>query len=484
MINIWLRSRLPRPGDDAGIGLILVVGMMSVLAMLSLVAVSIAQNALSSSTGHLHFENALGVAENGIDQVLAQVQNNKSYVPFTGIAVGATDVSTPAKERAWARSQIATLATTTSNRTTTKQGQYIAFRPSDRQIIYSMSWVPSYTAVMKKAKNSKSRLIKAEYIFAPYAPDKAILTQGDLNFSGSVLVDKVDPATAASVHTNGNVSSSNGSLQVTGTLTSSGSYSVNGNATVATGSGGTQPLVDVPVIDPRSVYQDPGLYASYGGTVGASGYTGQWYDLCSGGTVRARDNSSTTPCTGTALNLAADGVTKLYPFRGWNFTPASAGNAPVWSMDEQSSPYDGVYYAYRTDVVINGKIHNGDPPWHATVLAEADTTAGLCNKVGGTITWKLTDIANMIPGTVLLAGHNLVDSANNDAGDGLFAAADQVYMNTSSATLTGYVVASDQCPNPSNPSTIQGIILRYDRTGESPVTSLVRTTLWLEYVGS
>jgi hypothetical protein len=474
MTQRWRTARR----DDEGFALVVVMGIMLVLAIISTVLVGMIRTSLRSGSAHGRYEAALATAETGIDQALAQLQQNTAWTQ--GPAVGAP-FSTATAERTWARTTINNLAASTPALIkTVPTAQYLTIRPSDRQTVYSMSWAPSYDAVVNKhIPNGKTRLLKAEFIFSPYAPTNALLTQGDLDFSGSVLVNGT--GVDAPVHTNGNVVSNNASLTVNGTVTSSGSYNISSGASVYAGSGGQTPYQTVPVIAPRDFYTS--LYSTYTGTVGANGYSGSWYDLCDDGTMRARDNgASGTPCTGTILNKAADG-TLLYPYRGWNFAVAGSGNPPTWSMDEQSSPYEGIYYAYGADTVINGQTHNGAPPWHATVLSEPKLNGGSCIKVGGSINWKLTDIANFIPGTVLIAGHNLYDSANNDAGDGLFAAADQVYMQTSSASLKGSIIAGDACPpqGSAGPSTIQGVTLTYDQTAEIPLTGIIRTTLWLEY---
>jgi hypothetical protein len=480
-MKLFRRLTVRRSSADEGFAMILVIGTALVLTVVAAVAMGLAQNALRSSSGHKNFETAIATAENGVDAALAQLQQSSTWS-----ACGCTEAPFPSTTKAefqWASTKILSLAAAGSPLLQQDgQGQYLAIRPSDRQTVYSMSWVPSYAAWNAHKANSKSRLIKAEYILSPYAPANALLTQSDLVFSGSVLVTKSGDATGASVHTNGGVSSTNGSLEVDGDVTSSGSYGINSNANVGAGSTGNTPLQSVPLIRPEDFYTT--LRSSYGGTVGSSGYTGSWYDLCDDGYVRARDTTDATPCLGTILNQSSG--SPVYPYRGWNFNAAVNGNAAYWSMDEQSSPYEGIYYAYGTDVVINGKTHNGDPPWHATVLAQPKTNGNSCNKIGGTISWKLTDISNYIPGAVLIAGHDLIDTANNDAGDGLFSAEDQVYMQTSSATLTGYIIATDQCAPPSGsglgqgPSNVQGITLDYDQTAEVPVTGIIRTTLWLE----
>lgn len=460
--NTWRRFE----ADDTGLGMVLVIGTMVVVMLLSAVSFTVVQEAMSSSTAHNRFEVSLDVAESGIDMTLANLQADSTYTRCGCSAP--SSFGSDAAERAWARQQIAAFAASSpSSIKTTAQGQYLAIRPANRQTVYAMSWVPSF------ANPKKSRLLKAEYVFAPYKPTNAILTKGDLLFSGSVLVNNADASATAPVHSNGSIESNNSSLQVVGDVTSSGGYDVSGNASVGAGSGGNTPLQAVPTVSARYYFDN--LSTTYGGPIESTGYTGSWYDLCPDGLVHARD-TGTTPCSGTAVSTA--GVT----FRGWDFSPATSTTPVTWTMNESSSPYDGIYYVYRGDAVINGKTHSTDPPWHTTVLAES-TQSDACSRTDGDISWKLTDIANFIPGTVLLADRNFYDSANNDAGNGMFAAGNQIYMSTSSANLTGYIVAGDECPNPNNPSTIQGVTIKFDQTGEAPVQSIIRTTLWLEYVG-
>jgi hypothetical protein len=66
----------------------------------------------------------------------------------------------------------------------------------------------------------------------------------------------------------------------------------------------------------------------------------------------------------------------------------------------------------------------------------------------------------------------------------MFSAADQIYLSSSSQTITGWIIAGDACPDTSNPSKVQGVTIHFDKTAEAPILSAVRTTLWLEYVGS
>lgn len=461
MTRLRRRLEMCRTGD-AGFGLILVVASTVVLLGLLLVAASVSVNSLASSRSHTGFEAAQAVSETGVDQTLARLQVDKTYSTSPGLAVScfASDV----QEQACARNAITTYVNGGGSLQTTPQGQFAAIRPAGLQKVYSQSWVPSRTAV-----GAKSRLLKADYVFALYKPTNALLTQSNVSFSGSVTVSPVTAGTPTPVHSNGNINGSSSST-IAGPVTASGTYPVTGS--VGSGSGAGKPMEDVVRIDPAQVY-DENLTAT------TASYAANWYDLCPDGTVRAK--ATTAACTSATILAPASLTNAGQVYRGWTFK--TVGGVPTWDMTFAGSTYSGVYYAYRSDAIIDGG--TGAVPWNATVLAEAMPGSPVaCNKVGGNISWNNTDISAYYSGLVLEAGADLRDGANNNAGTGLFAAADQIYFSTSSATLTGAVVAADQCAAPAgSPSTVQGITLKYDSTFEAPIASIIRATQWIEYVG-
>ena len=69
-------------------------------------------------------------------------------------------------------------------------------------------------------------------------------------------------------------------------------------------------------------------------------------------------------------------------------------------------------------------------------------------------------------GAMVLAGHNLTTQAS--AG----------------TTITGAMVANNKCSDDGRSvNSPQGWTINYDQTAEIPVSSLINTTLWLEYTG-
>src|SRR4051812_31834581 len=479
--------------DEAGFAMILVIGFMTIILGLVAVALAVANRSLSSSRVHSTYDQALTVAESGIDATLGTLRVNQDYYNVaTTTSCGGMAYSL-ATERAWARCMITSQATN-ANVAHALNGDYYAIRPAGVQTVYSMGWVPSITKA-----NAKKRLIKTDYIYADYVPSQAILVGGNLDMSGSVAVTGVS-GQPSGVHSNGSIVSRT-SDHIDGPVTASGSYDGAARDTVNDGgvSGSNTAIQRIPDIDPLYSYhtQVPKYAGNAGGVTSAADYTGTWYDLCPDGTVHAPVlGTEAQPCSGFTLDSS-------HSYRGWNWTAGSSATPPQWRMAQDDSPYSGAYYVWRGDAYIDGKTSHGNT-WNATVYAEAGwpttiapyTSAGApsgylnnagCGKYGGNITWNHTDIDEYIPGTVFVAGADLVDGANNNAGSGLFAAADQVHMSTSSAFLTGAIVAGDACKGingaPVDSNEIQGITLEYDDTGEGSVARVVRTTLWLEYVG-
>jgi hypothetical protein len=470
-----------RRSGDSGMGLLLVVGTSIAAMMAAMTVAVIGINSLHSSAQHVSFEQALSAAEAGIDDQLSLIQAANDQDPpvdYTTPSPCNSTGSTPSSfasadaERTWAKSVINSLPASCTM--TVSSGQYVAFRPAGLQSVYSMGWSPSRTAT-----HPKVRLLKAEYLFGPYKPADAILTNGDLNFSGSVITDYVGDATSADVHTNGDLTSNgSGSLNIAGQVSASGSNAL-GSGTCPGGVTGPctagAPLERVNVPGPRQIYN--AMSRSYS----------DWYDLCPDGTIRTPNpTSGAAPCTGTQVGTA--------PYRGWTYTAGSDTAAPVWTLVNQSgTTYQGAYYAYHGDAQV-GANGNDATTWNISVLAESGTpgtdadvpssytNTSSCNAYGGNIDWKLFTIQQYLPGTVFVADANLTGSATTDAGDGMFYAGNKVVLKTSSSTITGAVVAGNKCAA-AGASDLQGMKIHYDQNAQVPVSSLIDTTLWLEYVG-
>jgi hypothetical protein len=451
--------------QDEGIGLVLVIGISAMMAILLAVITATAIRSLGSSSAHVNFEQSLAAAEAGIDEELSNIQTARNQVPSvnyetpTGCSVTAPSSSTFASEdteKAWARASLLSLSD--SCVASNGQGEYVAFKVPGRQVVYSLGWSPS-----RDHPDAKERLLKVEYIFAPYRPGQALLTDGDSDFSGSVAVNAI-AGQPADVHTNSNITGVNNSLNVSGSLSASGTYNACSNNIVG-GCKSGQPPERIPVANPRAVYSD---YAMT---------TAQWYDLCNDGTVRS-PSSTKVPCTGTQISTS--------PYRSWYWTAGSSSAPGKWTLQNTGTSYPGVYYVYGANAEV-GANGNSNVIQTVSVLAEATTPTGYtnaatCNKYGGDISWKLFDIQNYLRGVVFIAQGSLYGSANSTAQSGLMLAGDKIDLQTSSATVKGSVIANNTCAAAGS-NEIQGMTITYDESVEAPVYSVVNTTLWLEYTG-
>lgn len=462
-----LRSRLLvrlRAGGDEGFSMLLAIGLTAAVAALMTLSAAAGISALRSASDHASYEGALAASEAGIDATLSAVAaayNSTPSVDYAnpaGCTVAAPSVAQTATadaERTWARDAL--LALPQSCTRSTGAAEYVAVRAPGRQAVYAMGWHPTRTS-----PRAERRLLKAEYLFAPFKPANAILTQGNLDFGGSVAVNATASGGTAPVHTNGSVVAYNSSLAVQGPLSASGALPGSCPAGVTGGCTAAAPLQALPVISARNVYVQE-----------SQAYAGAWYDLCPDGTVRP-PSATGVPCSS---------ATVLPSTRGWQFTAGNATTAPVWTLPRNAGgPYAGIYYVFQGDARI-GDNGNSSTTWMITVLAEARTgvtNATTCNKLGGNITWRLFNLAPRMPGLQLLADANLLGGANADAGSGLFLAGDKVDLATSSSTLTGSVVAGNGCPA-QGANRIQGVTVRYDDSVESPLKDVIRTSLWLEY---
>ena len=463
--------------------MIMVLGLSVIIAALVTVTLAMALQSLSSSRQHVTFESALSVAESGIDETLSVINTSFNSAPSVNWVTPApcdwtaSAFASAAAEKAAVRAKLLEKAAIPACRKQAGTGEYVALHPTGLQTVYSMSFVPSYQAWAGNAKDAKARVLKAEYIFAPYKPGQAVLTAGDLDFSGgSVTVNTLNPGYPADIHSNTDVSGNSASLDIEGAISSSGDNSMAGAcpAGVQGGCKAGEPLERVPSVTPRQVYDKQALVTEI------------WYDLCPNGVVKLP--AATGPCTG-ALNVEQPGGGA---FRGWTFTPGSTTDVPVWTLSRQSgtTTYPGAYYVYGADAQV-GDNGNDATVWNITVLADSakgsDAVAGFndpdrCNKYGGNLDWRLFTIQNYVQGLIFNAEGTLSGSANTGASAGFLWAGDNIDLQTSSNTVTGAVISNNLCAAAGSNS-IQGVTVNYDQTIEGPVSDIVRTTLWLEYAG-
>jgi hypothetical protein len=123
------------------------------------------------------------------------------------------------------------------------------------------------------------------------------------------------------------------------------------------------------------------------------------------------------------------------------------------------------------------------------VFAEASGTG--CSKTYGNISYNKVTLTPYITGLSLMADSDITltsqATVGTSAAPGLIAAGDQVSLQTSSAGIWGAVVAQDECGTGAahtgisvTDDSVQGVSLHFVANMDTPVASVIRTTLFLE----
>ena len=364
------RSVMRRLADDTGIGMILVIGITVFVAGLTVTAAVIATNGLGQSRHRVHYEQSLAAAESGIDYALSQVQaafekSNADFpLPNAGAPTSACQEPpltldapyTDGGDEVWARAQLAELMKTASGRAclmNTAEGQVLILKPKNHPSladlsqghIYAQGWSPRYEP------GAVSRTIKVDYVLLPYAPQHAIITEGDLTLRGSATVQGALNANGvgADVHTNAKLAIV-GKNDISGSVTYTGTFEPTGNS-YTVGNPGGEPTshagIPLPPVSALAFYKKA--------WVEDKAAMSTWWDLCPDGMVRTW--SAKGPC-----DLAQDGQTPASFNSNWTF--AVSKGVPVWTYDSKSGIRGkdaGTFFVHHANV-SNPKGGNATTP--------------------------------------------------------------------------------------------------------------------------
>ena len=496
---------------DEGIGMLLVIGISTVVFTLVAAGMMIASTALRESTNRTDFEMALAAAEEGVDIALARQQDafnggDTAGVPIPSDAPGvaikqsnctATEIPkstfdgmTAEEELQSAEGIIDNLANATATNNCLQEGEsgeFLVMRPSgstNSGSIYAKGWSPAYE------DGATERFLKVDYIFVPYNPQHAILTGGDLYISGSVDVDVIPGAEpVAGIHTNSDLELGAGSITVCGQVSATGS--IKGKDTYDSPddcSGPTNPIQspveDLPEVDALGLYKRAPTMPTAADAIAQN----LWFDLCPGivsGDFEIRSYSSSgIPCTGTVMGNQDSAVNF-----GVNYSSSDLAGGPTFSTTNAAR--DGVFYAHQANLTTKQGGKKPSVPPRRTLIASAAST---CDVATGNIYYTHQDMEDgpFIRNLFMMAETDLLVGPNLDLGDvtvpigGMFVAGDELDLRTSSDQAVGAAVAIDKCEGSSGEmiddggSRLQGISFFFDPNAESPFSSLINITLWQE----
>ncbi len=300
------------------------------------------------------------------------------------------------------------------------EGQAIVLKPADDRVVYAVGWTPERAVAGRKA-----RVVEIRYDFATeripnWTADLAFLTGGDgeLDSASSGVYDSTGNA-AAHVHANGTLSvHSNFTLQ--GCATSAGSGTSEGANCPPPG---PIPTMVIPDVDPAVVHQ----FADY--------------DLCPDGVMRVGPANSlgtpgAAPCTGAPVTLTGWSSSVNQGIRTW-----AAGIEPP-----------GTYYVHEGN--FDGQFGGNIGPRAMSLIASPIGGDRTCSNIASTGniylnagTWLTGDPDT--GGLTVVAGAD-VKFRGNATVEGLTIAHEQIDFRGGTGN-GGAVVAESACDHPDSP---------------------------------
>jgi hypothetical protein len=398
-------------GDEGlAVAAVLILGLAIVMMSSVVVVRSLRQSGTTISDAG--WEQALQVAESGLDEGLVAVAEDETYT--TGELLPDSFLGNE-DARAWVVA--AADARSATDLSTTPLGEYVIIRPSNTEMVFSVGYVPDRAAETRRVRVVGARVGDAT-VNGTWLARYALLTGDRLEMSGNPTI--VSGATVG-VHTNGYMDV-RGSVFVDGCLSASDGSQVTGSITQDPGCGnpGVQAPVEIPVVDVRSFW----LRSEY--------------DLCPGGRVKAGPSHPThgntvgnSPCTGSVFENDAG----IDPYRGWIWDGWDAKRADEWRHLSQAT-YDGVYYVYQGSVDLASSPGSPADPWEVTIITEG---IGSCPEItGGDV--KISGSPSMAPDP---------DAKN------LLLAVGRDFDISGGPNLTGLIAVHEQIENSGNPQGIE-----------------------------
>jgi hypothetical protein len=421
------------PGDD-GYAALLVIGTMSVLALLMPLMLGVAIRDLDDNKRHHNVDAAQDVARSGIQSVIAALSADPGFKTTPAVSVD-PDVaqsgwSSVTEQYAWARAQLLARAATAGGTITGPTGSYAVLRPANQRVIYALGWPSGGTP------GAQGKILVAEYTYPSAPPQSALLAGAEISLSGSFELKPSAGVPSADLHTNGSLTGTASSAEVVGKMTASGTASYSGATPGVT-------RRDIPTVDPRY------FYAAYAVT-----YAANWYDLCQDG-IAYQPNPSGVPCGPGKVPSSPQPA-------NWTYNLYTRS----WTEGDPGGP-SGVYYVYGSTVTV-GNASAVDQ----TIITEAAKVTGetlnlSCSKgTNANITVTKATVRAFIPGAVLVSGNSVDIGTQGSTYGGVVAAQESVSMSSSSSPgITGYVLAQNRCSSVVNEvNSFQGSSIRFDPT--------------------
>lgn len=374
------KNELSRPvgrvvGDDCGIALPLALMAFVVLGALSSAILSIGGSEAQIASNHLRSVQADFLAEAGLEHAFNTLWTTP--ILMTNANANLQDIV--------ANSQLGGVGSAIGSYTV----QYQAAGANTVRVVS-----------IGTSSIGGSQKIRRATMSTAFSSDDAIRTQGPLSISGNPTVQ----GQCGSVHTNDDLSMS-GNPAISGTATASDTYTVSGNPSVGSGSGGGQPRETIPVINPTNF-----LNAAI-----ASQPPIPVFQMKANGQV---------------LNGAGALITTLASGDSYNEWRYTSGTPAQWQLSGNTG-YNGTYYL-EGNVTVSGNPGSVSTPWVTTLIATGDLI------ISGN-----PEIQPSLIDTLFIAGLDINVSGNPSNGfNGLIAAHEQFRLS-GNPTINGFLIGED-----------------------------------------
>lgn len=405
--------------DDRGAALVMVMFLgVALVTVATAITVRAARQVMQVALEADH-EQALHVAESGLDEGLQALQTDPAFT--TGEIV--PSFNTRSEERLWVQAHAEEV--TGTRLVTAPQGEYVVIRPMNAAVVYAVGYAPS-----RDAEGRRIRVVRAELgtrqvpggWFATYA----VLSGANLKINGNPAVTS---GRSVGIHANGFLDAS-GSTSVDGCVSASGGARISGAVVADVGcpAPGNQVPIEIPVVSPRALWDR------------------SQFDMCPDGKVRAGPahpslgrTAANRPCTGTIIG---DATTTLL---GWKFLGCcDSKDGAKWDYDGNVG-VDGVFYFFEGSAKVPSSPGSAIDPWLVTIIAEA---RGDCiNAVGGdvAISGDPTMVAHPGGGNLLVAAGKDLDLGGGPHATGILAAHQQISVSGNPVLVEASLLAEEAC---------------------------------------
>jgi hypothetical protein len=403
--------------DDSGAVIAAVMLVGAVLVALSSLMIARGFRQLVNTSNDTNWDNSLFAAEAALDDGLLILDQDFDFT--TGETIPLATLGTEG-EKDWALT--AADARPASEVIAVAEGEYVLVRPSNSTVLFAIGYAPARDADARRV-----RVIRASVDGQPWTwqVEHALLVGKDLELSGNTTINDTNDNLGAAVHANGTVSSS-GSYAVEGCLTSS----LSSIAATSLCPPSPSPREPLPVIEPVLLYPQAHYLLCADETV----YGGPAHPIS--------PDPDLVPCSGNETIVALT-----------DWTSKKQGGVVTWST-QGAADTSAVFYIHNGN--FDGKLGSDQSPLEATVIVENGNGATCASPSTGNVEMSANSNVTVHP-SMRAIGYDILFVAQGDVRfrggatvGGAILAHEQIDYRGNAGSWGG-VVAVDVCDTNGSP---------------------------------